>query len=221
MTVMVRLNSFARLISDAERQRVNQEKELKILQFRLNVCSGGSRFILIGNLCFKGLYKMLDKTGTKQVVHGDHRRGCSDSTLLRPHTNIEHIQLIDVEVQDAAVELDRLATISKDMELITRNRIRPFYYVVHTGLCEPAAGLMIVSDNVPTENASTYVMCYGHYIFNRSQHHFVSVPPSVPAGYGIEFAYVILSYNIVLKLGDPSPVLKQGQGETKSNPTTS
>ncbi|GJS47277.1 hypothetical protein Tco_0597398 [Tanacetum coccineum] len=43
----------------------------------------------------------------------------------------------------------------------------------------------------------------------------------VKAGYGIEFAYVILSYNIVLKLGDPSPVLKQGQGETKSNPTTS
>ncbi|GJV86752.1 hypothetical protein Tco_1530690 [Tanacetum coccineum] len=133
--LMVRLNSFARLISDAERQRVNQEKELKY-----------ARFILTGNLCFKG---------TKQVVHGDHRRGCSDSTLLRPHTNIEHIQLIDVEVQDAAAELDRLATISKDMELITRNRIRPFYYVVHTGLCEPAVGLMVVSDNVPTENEST------------------------------------------------------------------
>ncbi|GKB98052.1 hypothetical protein Tco_0984189, partial [Tanacetum coccineum] len=38
MTVMVRLNSFARLISDAERQRVNQEKELKY-----------ARFILTGN----------------------------------------------------------------------------------------------------------------------------------------------------------------------------
>ncbi|GJV18510.1 uncharacterized oxidoreductase-like protein [Tanacetum coccineum] len=52
---------------------------------------------------------------------------------------------------------------------------------------------------------------------NRSQHHFLSVPPFVPAGYGIEFAYVILSYDIVLKLGDPSPVLKQGEGETKKN----
>nr|GEW92466.1 hypothetical protein [Tanacetum cinerariifolium] len=58
-----------------------------------------------------------------EVVHDDHGRGCSDSTLLRPHTNIEHIKFTDVEVQDAAAELDYWPRYPKDMELITRNRI--------------------------------------------------------------------------------------------------
>ncbi|GJT74569.1 RNA-directed DNA polymerase, eukaryota [Tanacetum coccineum] len=109
MTVMVRLI----VIHPPRNDMPDEQRGIK----RQNSNSKVSEmwFILTGNLCFKG---------TKQVVHGDHRRGCSNSTLLRPHTNIEHIQLIDVEVQDAAAELDRLATISKDMELITRNRIR-------------------------------------------------------------------------------------------------
>ncbi|GJY68495.1 hypothetical protein Tco_0471477 [Tanacetum coccineum] len=110
--VMVRLNSFARLISDAERQRVNQEKELKYA-----------------------------------------------STLLQPHTIIEHIQLIDFEVQDATAELDRLATISKDMVLNEKeqfNKVRQesIERCTHS-LCEPTVGLLVVSDNVPTENEST------------------------------------------------------------------
>ncbi|GJT27592.1 hypothetical protein Tco_0907867 [Tanacetum coccineum] len=41
----------------------------------------------------------------------------------------------------------------------------------------------------------------------------------VKPGYGIEFAYVILSYGIVLKLDDLSPVLKQGDSESKINLT--
>nr|GEV87378.1 hypothetical protein [Tanacetum cinerariifolium] len=39
----------------------------------------------------------------------------------------------------------------------------------------------------------------------------------VETGYGIEFAYVILSYGIVLKSDDPSLVLKQGDSESKTN----
>nr|GEX09641.1 hypothetical protein [Tanacetum cinerariifolium] len=41
----------------------------------------------------------------------------------------------------------------------------------------------------------------------------------VKTGYGLEFAYVILSYGIVLKSDDPSLVLKQGDSESKSNLT--
>ncbi|GJZ61318.1 hypothetical protein Tco_0617455, partial [Tanacetum coccineum] len=60
---------------------------------------------------------------TKQAVHGDHKRVCSDITLLRPNTNIDHMKLIDVKFQNAAAELDGLAMMSKDMEIITQNHI--------------------------------------------------------------------------------------------------
>nr|GEW40245.1 hypothetical protein [Tanacetum cinerariifolium] len=40
----------------------------------------------------------------QQVVHGDHGRVRSDSTFLRPDTNIEHTNLNDVQVQGSSAE---------------------------------------------------------------------------------------------------------------------
>ncbi|GJZ53916.1 phospholipase-like protein [Tanacetum coccineum] len=51
--------------------------------------------------------------GVEQVVHGIHGQGCSDGTFLRPDTNLDHMQVVNIENQRCFLKISQLIFLFK------------------------------------------------------------------------------------------------------------